>query len=361
MYQGLQVGVFDLVKAKDDASNLGGASRTRRRMRLFAAAILFLDLTSVLLLFLSCHGWSFTAAIQAINVPAATLFSLRTEVFDVLVLTVARLLFIPILSQLAVACGSTSRAFKRDKDKGGVKGRGGNAGGGKGGGKGGKGGKGGTNPNLLSDPLLGSVQGVNGGGERESKEYDDDGSSTAEGDTVLHAGAVASAKATDTRWQSAKKAAACKRGVFLGLIFVLSVGSQVYIGIKTLHFAFPRSGGSGGNETPMGGHRDLPGSVSPAAPSSPSPSPAPSSPAWAPTMLMVRLIPGFPSKCFLSEQQCSVRYPRSSSQVFLPCLVPTNGRSPTPFARSLAPSLSHPRTPPHASSTHSAYPYYGST
>ena len=215
----LQVSILDLLRQRSEATNEIESRRKAQRTTLLlltfgCVASLVVDVIVAVCLYVSRNDWSWSMIVAEVKgwTSWRDALTFNENVVDCVALALARAVFVPALGVLAANLGrprySKSEMLAQQQPS--------------------------LSTASLNAPLLGS----NGGEELASVVAPDDASTPPNAAAALTAGAAATVDAVDATRVSARSAASCRKVLVLTLLFVASVASQVYVGIKCLDFKF---------------------------------------------------------------------------------------------------------------------------
>lgn len=222
----LEVSILDLLRQRSEATNEIESRRKAQRTTLLlltlgCIASLVVDVLVAVCLYVSRNDWSWSLIMAEVKgwTSWRDALTFNENVVDCVALALARAVFVPALGVLAANLGrprySKSEMLAQQQATPLPQ-----------------------QPSLSTASLNAPLLGSNDGEELASVVTPGDASAPPNAAAALTAGAAATIDAVDVTRVSARSAASCRKVLVLTLLFVASVASQVYVGIKCLDFKF---------------------------------------------------------------------------------------------------------------------------
>jgi hypothetical protein len=219
-----RVGCLDMLRsrARNDEEARGSVSGVFSAL---LAGVLLVDIATAALFIFSVNGWSGSEVASSWR--DSDLTSFKTQVWDCVLLSAARVVLLPGIATLAIRFGSqqqfqVQRRQQQPKTRSSLSKRGAS--------------------DTLYSPLVGG--GAEDRKEEEEEEEEEGAQQRGRGQSNDDAGARANAEAEDKDLQARKATARIRKHVFVSLLFAASTFFQLYVGLKVSVYELPgRSGG----------------------------------------------------------------------------------------------------------------------
>ena len=244
MHNSYRVGILDLVHSSGAGAGAAGGGEEAelnarwsvgRKLVFFASFTFLIDIGMSLFSLSAFHNFEMLTTHMMFS---SDILSFRSNISDLLLLSVLRALVLPVVAAVAVYIGNPDfgrgqerkRCTSRNDD-----------------------GDGDSGHSHLRDPLLSSSSAISSSiaaddempaSKEEAGKEDREKEVRVDMSEDWQRGKRAVEDLNDTTLQRLKASAAARKHVFLSLMFAFSTGVQIYTGIKCLNFSWDRYGGS---------------------------------------------------------------------------------------------------------------------